>query len=88
MTREDVLAVVKKHILDISEDLTEDQVDPAKSMKDLGVNSLDIVEVVTCSMRELKVKVPRSELSDLTNIDGLVDILCQALVQKDQAPVA
>jgi len=88
MTREDVLAVVKKHILDISEDLTEDQVDPAKSMKDLGVNSLDIVEVVSCSMRELKVKVPRSELSGLTNIDGLVDILCQALVQRDQAPVA
>lgn len=87
MTREDVLGVVKKHILDISEDLTEDQIDPTKSMKDLGVNSLDIVEVVSCSMRELKVKVPRSELSELTNIDGLVDILCQALAQKAQAPV-
>jgi hypothetical protein len=26
-------------------------------------------------MRELKVKVPRSELSKLTNMDGLVDLL-------------
>jgi acyl carrier protein len=26
-------------------------------------------------MRELKVKVPRSELNKLTNVDGLVDLL-------------
>ena len=47
--------------------------DPSKSMKDLGANSLDMVEVVSCAMRELKVKVPRSELTRLTNVDGLVD---------------
>ncbi len=88
MTREDVLAVVKKHILDISEDLTEDQIDPVKSMKDLGINSLDIVEVVSGSMRELKVKVPRTELSKLTNIDALVDLLYQTANQKGPATVA
>ena len=44
-------------------------------MKDLGANSLDMVEVVSCAMRDLKVKVPRSELSRLTNVDGLVDLL-------------
>ena len=27
-TREDILVVVKKHIMDISEDLTEQQIDP------------------------------------------------------------
>jgi len=44
-------------------------------MKDYGANSLDIVEVVSGAMREMKVKVPRSELNKLTNIDGLVDLL-------------
>ena len=44
-------------------------------MKDLGANSLDIVEVVSLSMRELKVKVPRSELAKLTDMGGLVDLL-------------
>ena len=85
MTRDDVLAVVKKHILDLTEDLPESAIDPARSMKDLGINSLDIVEVVTASMRELKVKVPRSELSKLTNVDGLVDLLFDAVSQKDRA---
>ena len=44
-------------------------------MKDYGANSLDIVEVVSGAMRELKVKVPRSELNKLTNVDGLVGLL-------------
>lgn len=75
MDRAEIEAVVKKHLLEVVDDLKEADIDTTKSMKDLGANSLDIVEVVSCSMRELKVKVPRSELSKLTNIDGLVDLL-------------
>lgn len=75
MTRDDVLVVVRKHVLTALDDLQPEGFDPAKSMKDLGANSLDIVEVVSRSMRELKVKVPRAELSKLTNIDELVDLL-------------
>ena len=88
MTRADVLAVVTKHILDVSEELTPAAIAPAVSMKDLGINSLDIVEVVSASMRELKVKVPRSELSKLTNIDGLVDLLHGAVAAKAAAATA
>jgi acyl carrier protein len=74
MTRDQILSVVRKHLLETVDDLAESQVDPALSMKDLGANSLDIVEVVSRSMRELQIKIPRSELSKLTNIDGLVDM--------------
>jgi acyl carrier protein len=89
MTREAVLAVVRKHIQDVAEDIpSADTIDPAKSMKDLGINSLDIVEVVSASMRELKVKVPRSELSKLTDINGLVDMLYQAALEKERASVS
>ena len=75
MVRTEIEAVVKRHLMDVVDDLTEADIDTTRSMKDLGANSLDIVEVVSCSMRELRVKVPRSELSKLTNIDGLVDLL-------------
>ena len=75
MNKDHVFAVVKKHLLATVDGLKEDQVEPSKSMKELGANSLDIVEIVSVSMRELKVKVPRSELSKLTNIGGLVDLL-------------
>jgi acyl carrier protein len=78
MTREHVMSVVKKHLLEAVDGLDATAIEPARSMKDLGANSLDIVEVVSRSMRELKVKVPRSELSKLTNIEGLVDTLYAA----------
>lgn len=75
MTREHILNVVKKHLAEAVDGLDPNAVDPSKSMKELGANSLDIVEVVSSSMRELKIKIPRTELSKLTNLDGLVDLL-------------
>jgi len=82
VSREEILDIVKEHLMDNLEDLDEKDFDPAKSMKDLGANSLDIVEVVSCTMRDLKVKVPRSELSNLTNVNGLVDLLCKVVSDK------
>lgn len=73
MDRDQVLNVVKKHILENVEDLKESELDPKKSLKDFGANSLDIIEVVSCSMRELNIKIPRSELAEIKTIDELVD---------------
>ena len=75
MTKEQIFAVVKKHMLHTVDGLNDSDIAPSKSMKNLGANSLDIVEVVSLSMREIKVKVPRSELAKLTDIGGLVDLL-------------
>jgi acyl carrier protein len=80
-----VLEVVTRHLVDTIEELEGVEIDPAKSMKDLGANSLDIVEVVSCSMRELKVKVPRSELNSLENINQLVELLHKTVQEKEQA---
>jgi acyl carrier protein len=77
MTKEHIYSVVKKYLLQTVDDLPASKVDLSKSMKELGANSLDIVEIVSLSMRELKVKVPRSELVKLTNIGGLVDLFYQ-----------
>lgn len=75
MTREEVQAVVAKHLAASVDGLDAATIDPMRSMKDYGANSLDIVEVVSGAMRELKVKVPRTELNKLTNVDGLVGLL-------------
>ncbi len=78
MNREHILGIVKKFIADSFDEIDVDALDTSQSMKDIGVNSLDIVEIVSRSMRELKVKIPRSELNKLENIDGLVDVLHNA----------
>ena len=75
MNRDNVKTVVVKHLAQAVEGLDAAKVDTSMSMKDLGANSLDIVEVVSAAMRELKIKVPRAELAKLTNVDQLIDLL-------------
>ena len=86
MTREDILAVVAKHLAQSVDGLDAKAIDPMRSMKDYGANSLDIVEVVSGAMRELKVKVPRTELNKLTNVDGLVGLLHDIKTGQQVAP--
>ena len=73
MDKAGVLKVIYAIILENLDDVSEDQIDPARSMKDYGANSLDIVEIVSCSLRELKIKVPRAELNNIENIDQLAE---------------
>jgi acyl carrier protein len=75
MTREHVQATVVKHLSNVVDGIDVATIDPTLSLKDYGANSLDIVEIVSGAMRELKVKVPRVELNKLKNIDGLVSLL-------------
>jgi acyl carrier protein len=83
MTRDDIWNVIKKHLADAVDDLDVASIDTAKSMKDYGANSLDLVEVVSRSMRELKVKVPRAELNKLTDINGLIDLFHKSVQERD-----
>jgi acyl carrier protein len=76
-TRDEIFDVVRKHLTEIVDTIKPDQVTNEASMKELGANSLDMVEIVSCSMREIKVRVPRKELAGLTDIGGLVDLLHQ-----------
>ena len=72
MERQEILAVIEKHLVKSVPGITE-KIEEQKTFMDYGANSLDIVEIVSGSMRELKVKIPRTELSDIKNIAGLVD---------------
>jgi acyl carrier protein len=73
MTKPEVMEVIKKNIVENLDDIEMEDIDPKKSMKDYGANSLDMIEVVSCSMRELNIKIPRSELADIATIDELAD---------------
>ncbi len=75
MSNDEIFQVVKKHLMEIVEGIDADAITRDESMKDLGASSLDMVEVVSCAMRELRVRVPRSELSKLESIGQLVDLL-------------
>ena len=74
MTKEEIFAVLKKHIYgQLEGEIQESDIALNKSIMDLGANSLDIVEIVSNTIRELRIKVPREELVTVKNIQGLVD---------------
>ena len=81
MEREQVLKVIEKYLINAVDEVEEGQISPEKKLTDYGANSLDIVEIVSGTMRELKIKIPRPELNDIENIDGLIDKFVQYSVK-------
>ncbi len=79
MTRDDVMAVVIKNVKEIVPELETADVDLNKTYRELDVNSLDLVEIVTGTMRELKVKIPINELTTVKTTNNLVDLLFKAV---------
>ena len=77
MKREDILEVVVRHIRLNLDGMDDKEIDPEASMRTLGATSLDIVEIVSCSMRDLRLKIPRTRLADAKNINGLVDLFLE-----------
>lgn len=69
----EILKVIRKYVDNAV--TVEGDIDIKKSFNEYGINSLDIVEIVSRSMRELRIKIPRTELSNIKNIGGLVDTL-------------
>lgn len=79
MTRDDVLAVVVKNVKEIVPELEKTGFDPNKNYRELDITSLDLVEIVTGTMRELKVKIPINELTSVKTTNDLVDKLFKAV---------
>jgi polyketide biosynthesis acyl carrier protein len=78
ITRDTILATIQKHLLRIVDDLDESRIDFNQSMRELGATSLDVVEVVADTMRELRIKLDLSEFGEIKNINGLADFLYQS----------
>jgi len=74
-TKEEIFELLKSNLLEIVPDIDPDQVQPAASMKDLGANSIDRVDVILQTIEALGLKFPLHELGELKNLQALVDNL-------------
>ena len=78
MAKEKVYEVVKNVIMEVIPDLKPEMISIDKSLKELGANSIDRMEVVTLSMEALQVKLPLMSFAAVSNIEGLVDVLFES----------
>ena len=74
MTRDEIFKVVQSNIKMVIEGTEDRDILETESMVDYGADSLEIVEVVSRSMKELKIKIPRTELSTAKNLKELLDL--------------
>jgi acyl carrier protein len=81
MTRGEIFEVIKANIGRIVEGAAGKTVTEDMSMKDFGADSLEIVEVVSRSMKELRLRVPRTELSSAKDLKDLLDLFEKAAAQ-------
>ena len=47
------------------------------SLRELGANSIDRVEIATLAMEELDADIPRGRLAGVANLASLVDLLAE-----------
>jgi acyl carrier protein len=78
MDRAHILEVVIEQVRQNVPDLADEEIDPGKPFEEYGASSLDVVEVVSGSLRELGLRIPRTELANVQTINGLVDRLTAA----------
>jgi polyketide synthase PksM len=72
--REDIFAVVKEQVLRVLDGVSPHSVTPETSLRELGANSIDRVEVAIFSMERLNLDVPRAAFSNVHDLRGLVDL--------------
>jgi acyl carrier protein len=80
--------VVKANIHRIVEGADGREITEATRMPDIGADSLQIVEVVSRSIKELRLKVPRTQLASAQSVKDLLDLFEQARAQDRPNPPA
>lgn len=75
MDREQIKSHILRALQSNVEGLKGKAIDTSRSMLDMGATSLDVVEIVSAVMRELQIRVPRTQLAKLRTIDDLTDLL-------------
>jgi acyl carrier protein len=74
MTRDEIFGVTVANRQQVIENTRGQEVHETQSTRDFAADSLEIVEAVSRSMKQLKIRLPRTSLSGARNLRGLVDL--------------
>ncbi|MBI4652469.1 acyl carrier protein [Candidatus Desantisbacteria bacterium] len=75
MTKEKIYQIVKNTIVEILPGIQVEGIRIEESLKDIGANSIDRMDIVVRIIEIIGINIPLVEFAKVTNIQGLVDIL-------------
>jgi acyl carrier protein len=83
MNRQEIFGVIQSNMRAIIEGVDGQEVQESQSMRDFGADSLQVVEVVSRSMKALRLRVPRADLMKARNLRDLVDLFEKVAMQQN-----
>ena len=78
MTRNEMFEVLTTNIRAIIEGARDKEITEQDSMRNFGADSLEMVEVVSRTMKQCRRKVKRTDLAQAKNLGDLLDLLEKA----------
>lgn len=75
MNREELLGLLVSNLKKAVPEFAGEDLDTSKTYQELGVSSLELVEVVTRTTKELRLNLPFQELAKVRNTDDLADVI-------------
>ncbi|BCG49553.1 acyl carrier protein, PedN homolog [Candidatus Profftella armatura (Diaphorina cf. continua)] len=75
MTKNDIFNIIKKNILDTLPKISPNIISYKKKLIDLGANSVDRIEIIIMSMKDLNIKIPLLNFSKVSTIEDLINVL-------------
>jgi thioesterase domain-containing protein/acyl carrier protein len=70
----EIFEAIREQVLRVLGDVPREAVTAESSLRALGANSIDRVEIVTCAMEALDTNVPRTRLAGVNDLRSLVDV--------------
>ena len=77
MTQEEIFACILEQVRDVEPDLADRELGPTDSLRKLGLDSMQRVEILMLSMEALEIEVPRDELNSPQNLGELAALFHQ-----------
>lgn len=74
MTQDEIFAVILRNVVEVLPELADREVTPKDSMRELGANSIDRMDVVIAAQDELGIKVPASAFADAPDLGSLAAV--------------
>lgn len=78
MTRNEIFSVLQSNLRARIGELRGRTILETNGLRELGANSLEIMEVITVSMEQLKIAVPREQLLQTRDLAGVLDLFERA----------
>ena len=79
MNKEEIFSVLRAHVAEIM-GLEESEFVIEDSLKDLGANSIDRMDIIVETMEELGIKIPMVNFGECKNMKDIVDIYYAEIV--------